>query len=57
MLCNSCGDVLTVNGATGDVVSVQVGDTGRAEFRCISEKVNVCDVIGRSLSIDNTTNG
>ena len=56
----SCGEVLSVMGefpAAGDLVTVEVDKTGRAEFRCTSEKLKVPDLIGRSLSISNSTNG
>lgn len=58
--CASCGEVLSVMGefpAAGDLVTVEVDKTGRAEFRCTSEKLKVPDLIGRSLSISNSTNG
>lgn len=38
--------------AEGELGSVLVDDTGRAQFRYTSEKMTLQDIIGRSLSID-----
>ena len=38
--------------AEGELGSVHVDATGRAQFRYTSEKVKVLNLIGRSLSID-----
>ena len=54
LLC-SCGDVFRVSEATpaeGELGTVHIDDNGRAQFRYMSEKIRVNDLIGRSLSID-----
>ena len=60
MCACSCGDVLNENGqipAAGELATVEVDGTGRAEFHCSSEKLKVLDLIGRSLSLRHCTNG
>lgn len=41
----------------GELASIQVPDTGRAEFNCVSQRMKVSDLIGRSLTVDSTNTG
>ena len=60
MMSCSCGEVYNVMGESppaGDLTTVQVDSIGRVDFRHISWKLKVSHLIGRSISVRNSTNG
>lgn len=51
----SCGNVYNSGAglqADGELGTVLANTSGRAQFRYMSQKLKVADIIGRSLSID-----
>ncbi|KAH3852383.1 copper chaperone for superoxide dismutase-like isoform X2 [Dreissena polymorpha] len=55
--CNSCGDIYgrDVSGqvSMGELGDIKAGPDGRAEFRIVSDRLKVWEMIGRSLIIHN----
>lgn len=60
MMSCSCGEVYNVMGESppaGNLTTVQVDSSGRADFRHTSWKLKVSNLIGRSICIRNSANG
>lgn len=60
IMASSCGEVFNVTSESppaGELATVHVDDTGRADFRLVSLKLKVSDLIGRSISFSNSNDG